>query len=124
MLWANLHLLFWLSLFPFTAAWMDESHHAVPPAVAYGVVLLMAAIAYRILQQILITADGSGSVLRHAIGRDWKGALSPVLYVAGFALAFWHPWSAQLAYALTALQRLIPDRCIEGALRHAADDAR
>jgi len=121
-LWANLHLLFWLSLFPFTTAWMGESYLAVPPTVAYGVVLLMAAIAYWILQQTLIAADGAGSVLRQAIGSDWKGKLSPVLYVTGIALAFWRPWAAQLLYALTALLWLIPDRRIEGTIRRAAGE--
>lgn len=115
-LWANLHLLFWLSLFPFTTAWMGESHHAMPPTVAYGVVLLMAAIAYVILQQRLIAVDGTGSVLRQAIGSDWKGKISPVLYVTGIALAFWRPWAAQLLYALTAMLWLIPDRRIEQAI--------
>ena len=121
-LWANLHLLFWLSLFPFTTAWMGESYLAVPPTVAYGVVLLMAAIAYWILQRTLIAADGAGSVLRQAIGSDWKGKLSPVLYVTGIALAFWRPWAAQLLYALTALLWLIPDRRIEGAIHRAAGE--
>src|SRR5574337_243621 len=116
-LWANLHLLFWLSLFPFTTAWMGESHLAVPPTVAYGVVLLMAAIAYVILQQCLIAVAGAGSVLREAIGSDWKGEISPVLYVTGIALAFWRPWAAQLLYALTAMLWLIPDRRIESADR-------
>jgi uncharacterized membrane protein len=121
-LWANLHLLFWLSLFPFTTAWMGESYLAVPPTVAYGVVLLMAAIAYWILQQVLIGANGSGSVLRRAIGRDWKGKLSPLLYLAGIALAFWRPWSAQLLYALSALLWLVPDRRIEATLNGRAGD--
>jgi uncharacterized membrane protein len=121
-LWANLHLLFWLSLFPFTTAWMGESHHAVPPNVAYGVVLLMAAIAYWILQQALIKVDGAGSVLRQAIGSDWKGKISPVLYVIGIALAFWHPWSAQLLYVLAALLWLVPDRRIENSLAGSAHD--
>ena len=121
-MWANLHLLFWLSLFPFTTAWMGESYLAVAPTAAYGVVLLMAAIAYWILQQTLIAADGAGSVLRQAIGSDWKGKLSPVLYVTGIALAFWRPWSAQLLYALSALLWLIPDRRIEGVIHGAAGE--
>ena len=119
-LWANLHLLFWLSLFPFTTAWMGESYLAVPPTVAYGVVLLMAAVAYWILQQTLIAADGAGSVLRQAIGLDWKGKLSPVLYLSGIALACWRPWAAQLLYALSALLWLVPDRRIEGVIHDAA----
>ena len=122
-LWANLHLLFWLSLFPFTTAWLGESYLAVPPTVAYGVVLLMAAIAYWILQQTLIAVDGSDSALRRAIGSDWKGKISPVLYVVGIALAFWRPWSAQLVYVLAALLWLVPDRRIEGPLHTGANDA-
>jgi len=122
-LWANLHLLFWLSLFPFTTAWMGESYLVVLPTVAYGVVLLMAAIAYWILQHTLIAADGTGSVLRQAIGSDWKGKLSPVLYVTGIVLAFWRPWAAQLLYALTALLWLIPDRRIEDAIHGAAGES-
>lgn len=114
-LWANLHLLFWLSLFPFTTAWMGENHFATSPTAVYGVVLLMAALAYRILQQALIGAEGSGSILRSAIGSDWKGKLSPVLYLTGIALTFWQPWAAQLLYALAALLWLIPDRRIEAA---------
>jgi uncharacterized membrane protein len=115
-MWANLHLLFWLSLFPFTTAWMGENHAAAAPTAVYGAVLLMAAVAYWILQQALVAADGSGSVLRHAIGSDWKGKLSPVLYLAGIALTFWQPWAAQMVYALTALLWLIPDRRIEVAV--------
>jgi uncharacterized membrane protein len=121
-LWANLHLLFWLSLFPFTTAWMGESYLAVPPTAAYGVVLLMAAIAYWILEQTLIAADGPDSVLRQAIGSDWKGKVSPVLYLCGIALAFWRPWSAQLLYVLAALLWLVPDRRIEDALNSRAGD--
>ncbi len=115
-LWANLHLLFWLSLFPFTTAWMGENHAAAAPTAIYGVVLLMAAVAYWTLQQVLIAADGSGSVLQRAIGSDWKGKLSPVLYLSGVALTFWQPWAAQLLYALAALLWLVPDRRIEGVV--------
>ncbi|MEP6899942.1 MAG: TMEM175 family protein [Rhodanobacter sp.] len=115
-LWANLHLLFWLSLFPFTTAWMGENHAAAAPTAIYGVVLLMAAVAYWTLQQVLIAADGSGSVLRRAIGSDWKGKFSPVLYLSGVALTFWQPWAAQMLYALAALLWLVPDRRIEGVV--------
>ncbi|MEO6800536.1 MAG: TMEM175 family protein [Rhodanobacter sp.] len=115
-LWANLHLLFWLSLFPFTTSWMGESYRAVLPTVAYGVVLLMAAIAYWVLQQALIAVDGSDSVLGRAIGSDWKGRISPALYLAGIVLAFWRPWSAQLLYVLAALLWLVPDRRLEEAI--------
>jgi len=117
-MWANLHLLFWLSLFPFTTAWMGENHAAAVPTAMYGVVLLMAAVAYWILQQALVVADGSGSALRRAIGSDWKGKLSPLLYLGGIVLTYWRPWAAQLVYALTALLWLIPDRRIEGVVEH------
>lgn len=116
-LWANLHLLFWLSLFPFTTAWMGENHFAASPTAVYGMVLLMAALAYWILQQTLIAAEGSDSVLRRAIGSDWKGKLSPLLYLTGVALTFWRPWGGQLLYALAALLWLVPDRRIE-AVQH------
>lgn len=115
-LWANLHLLFWLSLMPFVTAWMGEDHAAPGPTAVYGVVLLMAAIAYWILEQRLIAAAGANSALREAIGADWKGKLSPLLYIAGIALTYWQPWAGQLLYALAALVWLVPDRRIERAL--------
>jgi len=114
-LWANLHLLFWLSLFPFTTAWMGENHFAATPTAVYGAVLLMAAVAYWILQQALVATEGAGSLLLRAIGADWKGKLSPLLYLIGIALTFWRPWAGQLLYVLVALLWLIPDRRIEGA---------
>ncbi|HUW54749.1 MAG TPA: TMEM175 family protein [Rhodanobacter sp.] len=114
-LWANLHLLFWLSLFPFTTAWMGENHFAATPTMVYGTVLLMAAVAYWILQQALVATEGAGSLLLRAIGADWKGKLSPLLYLSGIALTFWRPWAGQLLYVLVALLWLIPDRRIEGA---------
>ena len=86
-LWANLHLLFWLSLFPFTTAWMGENHIAPTPTAIYGFVLLMAAIAYEILQRVIITKQGRESFLALAVGKDWKGKLSPVLYLAAIPLA-------------------------------------
>lgn len=116
MLWANLHLLFWLSLFPFTTGWMGENHFAAVPSAVYGVVLFMAAIAYWILQQIIIASQGPGSVLKHAVGNDWKGKISPVLYLIAIAAAFWSQWIAQSLYVLVALLWLIPDRRIEKAL--------
>jgi uncharacterized membrane protein len=116
-LWANLHLLFWLSLFPFATAWMGENHFAGSPTAIYGVVLLMAALAYWLLQHSLIAAEGAGSVLRRAVGSDWKGKLSPVLYLGGIALTFWRPWAAQLVYVLAAMLWLIPDRRIENVAR-------
>ena len=97
-LWANLHLLFWLSLIPFTTGWMGENHFATLPAAAYGVVLLMAAIAYWILQHRIIASQGEDSILKRAIGSDWKGKLSPLLYVAAIVLAFVSPWLAVSIY--------------------------
>ena len=116
-LWANLHLLFWLSLFPFTTAWMGENHFAALPTAVYGVVLLMAALAYWFLQQMLIAAEGPGSVLQRAVGSDWKGKLSPLLYLTGIALTFWQAWAGQLIYVLAALLWLIPDRRIENVVQ-------
>ena len=123
-LWANLHLLFWLSLFPFTTTWMGESYLAVTPTVAYGVVLLMAALAYGILEQTLIAADGADSVLRRAVGSDCKGRTSPVFYLLGIVLAFWRPWLAQMMYVLAALLWLVPDRRIESLLNSRAGDGK
>jgi uncharacterized membrane protein len=116
MLWANLHLLFWLSLIPFTTGWMGENHFAKVPAAAYGVVLLMAAIAYWILQQRIIAAQGEGSVLKRAIGNDWKGKLSPVLYVVAIIVASLSPWISLAIYVLVALVWVVPDRRIERVL--------
>ncbi len=115
-LWANLHLLFWLSLFPFATGWMGENHFAALPTAAYGVVLLMAAIAYWLLQQRLIAAHGPDSLLRRAVGRDWKGKASPLLYLAAIGLTAWNVWAAQALYVLVALLWLIPDRRIEQTL--------
>jgi uncharacterized membrane protein len=116
MLWANLHLLFWLSLIPFTTAWMDESHYAAVPTALYGAVLLMAAIAYWILQHLIILSQGSDSVLKKAVGRDWKGKLSPVTYLVAILLAPWWSWLSQALYVGAALVWLIPDRRIEHVL--------
>jgi uncharacterized membrane protein len=115
-LWANLHLLFWLSLFPVTTAWIGENHLAEAPSVLYGVVLLMAAIAYWVLQQVIIAAQGPESLLKKAVGRDWKGKVSPVLYLVGAAAAFQSPRLAQCVYVLVALVWLVPDRRIEHEL--------
>jgi len=116
-LWANLHLLFWLSLFPFTTGWMGENHFAAWPSALYGVVLLMAACAYWVLQQAIIAAEGPDSLLKSALGNDWKGRISPLLYLLGIASTFWLPWIALLIYVLVALMWLVPDRRIERALR-------
>src|SRR5437773_8955699 len=112
-LWANLHLLFWLSLFPFTTAWMGENHLAPIPTAVYGLVLLMAAIAYYILQTTIIAKQGRESLLAHAVGDDWKGKLSPVLYLAAIPLAFVSSWIAGALYVFVALLWLIPDPRIE-----------
>ena len=116
-LWANLHLLFWLSLVPFTTAWMGENHFSAAPTALYGVVLLLAAIAYWILQQLIIASEGPDSLLSKAIGRrDWKGKLSPVLYAIAIPMAFRSPVLAQTIYALVALVWLVPDRRIENVV--------
>ncbi|MFI5209655.1 MAG: TMEM175 family protein [Gemmatimonadales bacterium] len=115
-LWANLHLLFWLSLFPFVTAWMSENHFAPVPTALYGVALLLAAIAYFILQRTIIASQGAGSVLARAVGRDLKGKLSPLAYVIGIALACLTPALAWCLYAGVALVWLIPDRRIERVL--------
>jgi len=116
MLWANLHLLFWLSLFPFATGWMGENHFAAAPSAGYGVVLLMAAIAYLILQQIIIASQGSDSLLKKAVGRDWKGKASLLIYLIAILTAFWCRWLSQGLYVLIAVIWLVPDRRIENAL--------
>jgi uncharacterized membrane protein len=118
-LWANLHLLFWLSLIPFTTGWMGENHFAAAPTALYGSVLLMAAIAYWILQQMIIASQGPDSLLRRAVGGDWKGKLSPALYAIAIPLAFWSRWISLALYVFVALLWLIPDRRIERVLGHA-----
>jgi uncharacterized membrane protein len=116
MLWANLHLLFWLSLTPFTTGWMGENHFAAAPAALYGFVLLMAAIAYYILQQLIIASQGPDSILKKAVGGDWKGKLSPLLYAVAIFMAFSSRWISLGIYVLVALIWLVPDRRIEHAL--------
>ena len=115
-LWANLHLLFWLSLFPFVTGWMGENHFAAVPAALYGCVLLAAAIAYWILQQTIIASQGPQSPLKAAVGSDWKGKLSPLFYIAAIASTFFVPWVAQALYVAVALVWLVPDRRIEKSL--------
>ncbi len=119
MLWANLHLLFWLSLIPFATGWMGENHFASAPSALYGAVLMMAAIAYVILQQLIIASQGPNSILQKAVRGDWKGKLSAVLYAAAILLAFWWKWISLGLYVVVALLWLIPDRRIENALRSA-----
>jgi uncharacterized membrane protein len=113
MMWANLHLLFWLSLFPFVTGWMGENHFTTAPTALYGAVLLLAAIAYFILQNVIIAQQGRDSKLAKSIGRDFKGELSPVLYAAGIAVSFFEPWISCCLYVLVALMWLIPDRRLE-----------
>ncbi|MBT0570188.1 DUF1211 domain-containing protein [Curvibacter sp. CHRR-16] len=118
-LWANLHLLFWLSLFPWATGWMGENHFAALPSAAYGFVLLMAAIAYYLLQRAIVATDGEHSPLQHALGADWKGKLSPVLYLVGMLSAFEVNWLSQALYVLVALLWLVPDKRIERVVHHA-----
>ena len=115
-LWANLHLLFWLSLLPFATGWMGENHFAPIPTAVYGGVLLMAAVAYGILVQTIIRAEGRDSRVARAVGRDIKGWGSVLLYAIGIVLACWLPWAAQALYALVAVIWLIPDRRVERVL--------
>ena len=117
MLWANLHLLFWLSLVPFVTGWMGENDFAPVPTAAYGVVLLMAAMAYWNLQRLIIRSQGPNSLLRQAVGGDWKGTVSPLLYVIGIVAALFAPYLAGAIYALVAAIWLVPDKRIERVLR-------
>jgi uncharacterized membrane protein len=116
-LWANLHLLFWLSLFPFATGWMGQNHFATAPCALYGIVLLMAGSAYWILQQVIIASQGPHSLLKKAVGRDWKGRASPLLYIIGIIITLWSPVAAQALYVLVALLWLVPDRRIERILK-------
>ncbi len=120
-LWSNLCLLFCLSLFPFATGWMGENHLTPAPTAAYGAVLLSAGIAYYVLQHTIILQEGRNSLLAKAVGRDWKGKLSPVVYLAAIPLAFVSPWVANALYALVAFLWLIPDRRIERALARDRD---
>jgi uncharacterized membrane protein len=115
-LWANLHLLFWLSLIPFATGWAGENNFSATPALLYGTVLFMAAIAYWILQQIIIASQGADSILKKAIGTDWKGKLSPALYLAAMAFSFGASRISLLLYVGVALMWVIPDRRIERAI--------
>ena len=115
-LWANLHLLFWLSLFPFTTGWMGENHFAPVPTAIYGSVLLLAGIAYFVLQHAIIAGQGPGSPVAAAVGKDWKGKLSMVAYLAAIPLAFVSPWISNGLYAAVAVVWLVPDRRIERVL--------
>jgi uncharacterized membrane protein len=115
-LWAHMHLLFWLSLIPFVTGWMGENRFAPAPTALYGVVLLMSAIAYVILQRVILDVDGSESLLKRAIGSDTKGKISLVLYVIAIPCAFLQQWIAGGVYVLVTLMWLVPDRRIERAV--------
>ncbi|HMD74298.1 MAG TPA: TMEM175 family protein [Steroidobacteraceae bacterium] len=116
-LWANLHLLFWLSLIPFTTAWMDENQFAAAPVALYGAVLLMAGVAYYVLAQCLAAVNGRDSALATAFGRDWKGLISIGIYAVGIALSFVKPWIALTLYVMVACIWVIPDRRIEATIK-------
>lgn len=117
-LWANLHLLFWLSLIPFVTAWMGENHFAPSPVAAYGVILLCCAIAYSILVQVLLRHHGQDSLLARALGSDFKGKISMVIYAIGVAFAFVNSWVAYAMYGLVSLIWLVPDSRIEKKISH------
>jgi uncharacterized membrane protein len=118
-LWANCHLLFWLSLIPAATAWMGENFLASIPTAIYGGVLLMPAIAYFLLQKAIMRKQGAHSVLASALGSDIKGKISPILYVAGIVVAFVNPWLSIAVYVLVAVMWLVPDRRIENTLRES-----
>jgi uncharacterized membrane protein len=115
-LWANLHLLFWLSLFPFATGWMGENHFAELPTAVYGVVLLLAAVAYYVLQRVIMACEGSTSTLAAALGNDFKGKISPLIYLVAIPLAFLNRWIALALYVVVALMWLVPDRRLESNL--------
>ncbi len=120
-LWANLHLLFWLSLIPFVTGWMGENHFASAPSALYGGVLFMSAVAYWVLELAIVRVDGSESVLARAVGRNIKARLSLVAYLVAIPLAFVRPWMAGTVYAMVALWWLVPDRRIERAMAARSD---
>jgi uncharacterized membrane protein len=119
-LWANMHLLFWLSTVPFATAWMGENQFAAVPTALYGGSLLMSAIAWYVMQMVIVRHQGSDSPLRRAIGRDLKGKISPVIYLSGVVLAFVSPVASDLLYAGAALMWLVPDRRVETSVRGVA----
>jgi uncharacterized membrane protein len=116
-LWANLHLLFWLSLFPVSTEWMGSTGVLPGPTAAYGFVLFMAGLAYYILQSLIIADEGASSLVKAAVGHDWKGKLSPLIYLAGIAVSWVNPWIAVAGYVFVALMWLVPDRRIERLFR-------
>lgn len=121
MMWANLNLLFWLSLFPFATAWMGENHFGPVPSAVYGGVLMLAALAWYILQAMILREEGPGSLLKRALGKDWKGRMSPVLYLCGIIASFCLVGLAQAIYFVAALIWLVPDSRIERALLEERD---
>jgi uncharacterized membrane protein len=112
-MWANLHLLFWLSLFPVVTGWAGENHFTPLPTAMYGAILLCAALAYTVLQALIIRDQGRDSAMAHALGRDFKGKLAPALYATGVVLAFFQPWLAVALYIAVALMWLVPDTRLE-----------
>jgi uncharacterized membrane protein len=123
-LWSNLHLLFWLSLIPFVTGWMGENHFGALPTALYGFVLFMAAVAYLLLQRTIVAEHGSSSPLATALGPDWKGRISPVLYLTGIGLSFWNQTCADALYVAVALMWLIPDRRLEPVIEKRPPGAR
>jgi uncharacterized membrane protein len=121
-LWANLHLLFWLSLVPFVTGWMGENHLAPVPTAAYGVILLLAGIAYLLLQDAILRQEGRNSTLGAAVGSDWKGKTSLLIYAIAIPVAFLRPWMAGALYVVGALMWLVPDRRIERRVSHPGSE--
>jgi uncharacterized membrane protein len=119
-MWANLHLLFWLSLFPFVTGWMGENHFTTVPTALYGTVMLLAAIAYYILQSLIVADQGRDSKLAASIGRDLKGKLSPALYATAIVVSFFRPWISGAIYVVVALLWLVPDRRIARVVDESA----
>jgi hypothetical protein len=122
-LWANTHLIFWLSLFPFATGWIGKNHLAPTPTAAYGFVLFMAAIAYYILERTIISQQGRDSPLAKAVGRDWKAKISTVLYLLAIPLSFVSPWIGSALYVFVALMWIIPDPRIEGPCERMLNEA-
>jgi uncharacterized membrane protein len=120
-LWANLHLLFWLSLVPFATGWMGENHFAPATLTLYGIMLLMAGIAYWILQNLIVASQGHDSLLKKAIGNDLKGKSSPILYTIGIVCSFFSGWLALAVYGSVAIMWLVPDKRIERTIAHKDD---
>lgn len=120
-LWANLHLLFWLSLIPFATGWMGENHFAKPTLTFYGIPLFMSGVAYVILQNLIVASQGKDSLLKKAIGKDYKGKASAVLYMTGIGLSFFSQWLSLAVYTFVAIMWLVPDKRIEHTLTHKED---